>query len=140
MEGRQDQLQRRPLVLGMHIDRNAAAIVSHGDGVAVLVQLDRDGVGVTVEVFIDGVVHDFPDEVMQSLAVHAADIHRRPLADRFETFENGNVFGCVSGRTHQEASSMSKIEKCSQYCVYLCLCNSRNSPEITNQIRLVNGR
>ena len=60
-----------------------------------LCSVTRDGVGVAVEVFVDGVVDDFPDEVVQALAVHAADVHRRPLADGLQAFEDGDVFGGV---------------------------------------------
>ena len=77
----------------MHVDGDAAAIVGDGDGVAALVQRDGDGVGVAVEVFIDGVVDDFPDEVVQALGVGAADVHRRPLADRLQAFEDLNGRG-----------------------------------------------
>ena len=93
----QDQFQGRPLVLGMHVDGNAAAVVGDRDRVAALVQRDGDGVGVAIEIFIDGVIDDFPDEMVQPLAVHAADVHRRPLADRLEAFEDGDVFGGVCG-------------------------------------------
>ena len=59
------------------------------------------GVGVAVEVFIDGVIDDFPDEVVQPLAVDAADVHRRPLADRLQPFEDGDVFGGVGRGAHE---------------------------------------
>ena len=91
----QDQFQRRLLVLGVHVDGDAAAVVGDGDGVAGLVQRDGDGVGVAVEVFVDGVIDDFPDEVVQPLAVDAADVHRRPLADGLQAFEDGDVGGGV---------------------------------------------
>ena len=57
---------------------------------------------IAVEVFVDGVIDDFPDEVMQPLGVHAADVHRRPFAHGFQAFENGNVLGGVSGSTHRQ--------------------------------------
>src|SRR5262249_1710523 len=76
VEGGEDELEGGPLVLGMEIDGDAAAVVLHGDGVAVLVQRQRDGIGVAVEVFIDGVIDDFPDEVVQALAINAANVHR----------------------------------------------------------------
>ena len=60
-----------------------------------LVQRDGDRVGVAVEVFIDGVVDDFPDEMVQPLGVGRADVHRRPLADRLEAFEDRDVCGGV---------------------------------------------
>ena len=63
--------------------------------VAGLVQRDGDGVGVAVEVLVDGVVDDFPDEVVQPLGVDAADVHGRPLADRLQPFEDLDVFGAV---------------------------------------------
>ena len=84
----QDQFQRRLLVLGVHVHRDAAAVVGDGDGVAGLVQGDGDGVGVAVEVLVDGVIDDLPDEVVQPLGVDAADVHRRPLADRLQPFED----------------------------------------------------
>ncbi len=62
-----------------------------------LCSVTRDGVGVAVEVFVDGVVDDFPDEMVQPLAVDAADVHRRPFADGLEPFEDGDVGGGVAG-------------------------------------------
>src|SRR5206468_2125880 len=41
------------------------------------------------------VVQELPHEMMKARAVHAADVHARPLADGFEPFENLNVFGCI---------------------------------------------
>ena len=85
-------------MLGVHVDGDAAAVVGDRDGVAVLVQRDGDRVGVAVEVFVDGVIDDLPDEVVQALGVHAADVHRRPFADGLQPFEDGNVLGGVSRR------------------------------------------
>ena len=101
----QDQLQAGLLVLGMDVDRDAAAVVADGDGVAGLVQGDGDGVGVAVEVLVDGVIDDLPDEVVQALAVDAADVHRRPFADGLQAFEDledvlGGVFLRGGKRTH----------------------------------------
>jgi hypothetical protein len=61
------------------------------------VERDGDVVGVAVEVLVNGVVDDLPDEVVQALAVHAADVHRRAFADRLEAFEDGDVFGGIAG-------------------------------------------
>src|SRR5262249_7999451 len=71
----QDDLQAGLLQLGVDVDGDAAAVVLHGDGVAGLVQGDVDGVGVAVEVLVNGVVDDLPDEVVQPLAIDAADVH-----------------------------------------------------------------
>ena len=71
---------------------------SIGDGGAVGVQRDPDVRGVAVHRLVDGVVDDFPDEVMQSSRADAADVHARPLADGLQAFENGDVFrGVVRG-------------------------------------------
>ena len=67
----------------------------HGQRVAGLVQRDRDVVGVAVDVLVDGVVEDFPREVVQPLGVDAADVHGRPLADRLQPFEDLDVLRAV---------------------------------------------
>ena len=41
VERGEDQFEGRPLVLGVHINGDAAAVVADGDRVAVLVQRDR---------------------------------------------------------------------------------------------------
>jgi hypothetical protein len=64
------------------------------------VERNRNRIGIAVEIFIDGVIYDFPNEMVQPLAIHAPDIHRRPLADRFETLEDCDVFGGVRKRAH----------------------------------------
>ena len=73
----EDQLQRRALVLGVHVDRNAAPVVGDGDGLAVLVQRDRDAVAVAVHRLVDGVVEQLPEQMVQPGAVDAADVHAR---------------------------------------------------------------
>ena len=95
VQRREDQLQGRFAELGVHVHGDAAAIVTDRHRVARLVQRHRDAVGVTVEVFIDGVIDDFPDQMVQSLLVRIADIHRWPFAHRLESFEDGDVFGGV---------------------------------------------
>ena len=66
-----------------------------GDRLAVLVQRDGDACRVAVDGLVDGVVDDLPDEVVQAVAVDAADVHAGPFADRLEAFEDGDVFGGV---------------------------------------------
>ena len=93
----QHQLDAGFAIFRMHVHRNTAAVVGHGHGVAVLVERDGDGVGVAVEVLIHGVIDDLPDEMVQPLGVHAADVHGRAFADGFQAFENlegvgGGVF------------------------------------------------
>src|SRR5207249_12248594 len=48
----------------------------------------------------DGVVEDFPDEVMQPSRANAADVHAGTLSDRLQSFEDRDVFGGVVRRCH----------------------------------------
>src|SRR5579884_867899 len=96
----------------MQVHRDTPAVIGHGDGIAALVQRDRDRVGITVEVFIHGIVNNFPHEVVQSLAVHAADVHRRPFANRLKTFEDSNIFRSIGSRgTHDSFGLKSSAEE-----------------------------
>ena len=78
----------------MTIDRNAAAVVDHGDGV-VDVERDVDLGRVPGERFVDRVVDDLVDEVMQALRTGGADVHGWPLADGFQPFEHLDLVGAV---------------------------------------------
>src|SRR6185295_6662505 len=49
---------------------------------------------------VDGVVENFPDEVVEPGGPDASDIHAGPLANRLEALENGDVFGGVVRRCH----------------------------------------
>ena len=77
----------------MAIDRNAAAVVDDGDGI-VFVNGDVYFVRVAGHRFVDGVVHDFPDEVMQTHFAGRADVHRGTQAHGFKSAEHFNGF-CV---------------------------------------------
>ena len=77
-----------------HVDGNAAAVVDHGDGV-VDVNGDFDLVGMAGERFVDGVVHDFVDQVVQSHLAGRADVHRGTLAHGFHAAENFDGIGVV---------------------------------------------
>ncbi len=49
---------------------------------------------------VDGVVEDFPDEVVQPGRADAADVHAGALPDRLQTFENRDVFRRVVRGAH----------------------------------------
>src|SRR5580704_9164990 len=83
---------------GMPVDRNAAAVIDNRDRRSVGVQRDRDVLRIAVHRFVDGVVQDFPDEVVESGRSHPPDEHARTLADGLQPLENGDVFrGVVRG-------------------------------------------
>ena len=80
------------------VDRNAAAIVAHGDR-AVGVEHDLHRGGVTGKRLVDGVVDDLVDHVMQAGAVvGVADIHARPLAHGIEALQDPDRFRAVFDR------------------------------------------
>ena len=46
---------------------------------------------------IDGIVHHLVDEMVQTPRACGADIHPRPLPNRFQTFQNLDLLGAVGG-------------------------------------------
>src|SRR5262249_54383683 len=62
---------------------------------AVGVDGQLDGLGVTGERLVDRVVDHFVDEVVQPLRADPADVHVRPLADRFEALQDLDAFGRI---------------------------------------------
>ena len=74
-------LQRRFMLLRVHIYRNTTTVILHGDGV-ILVDMNRYLVAETGERLVDRVIHYLIHQVVQTLQRDIADIHRRPLAHR----------------------------------------------------------
>ena len=91
VERAEDRLDGRPFCLRMDVDRDAAAVVRDRHA-AVLLDPERDGRAVAVQRFVHGVVQRLPYEVVQAAHIGGADVHGRPLADRLQSFQNGNVF------------------------------------------------
>jgi hypothetical protein len=92
MERGQDHFQRGFAgILGVFIDRDAAAVVADGDasgGAGLFLQRDFDAVGVTGDRFVHGVVEHFGNEMVERAFIGAADIHAGAATDRFESFED----------------------------------------------------
>ena len=80
----------------MRIDRDAAAVVGHGEE-AVGFDLDLDEMRVAGERLVHGVVDHLGEQVMQRLLVGAADIHARPPAHRLEPLQHLDVLGGIAG-------------------------------------------
>jgi hypothetical protein len=66
MQGGQNQLEGGLSMGGMEVHWDASPVVLNGDGATVSVQGDPDDVRMAVDYFIDGVVYDFPNEVVQA--------------------------------------------------------------------------
>ena len=83
--------------------RLAADVLVHGNATAVVdhchrtvdVDGDVDLVAETRQRLVDRVVDHLVDEVMQSGWSGRPDVHRRPLADRFQTLENLDLVRAV---------------------------------------------
>jgi len=97
VEGGQDHLHTRDLVLGVDVDRDPAAIVADGDG-AIDVDGDLDLVAMSGEMLVDGVVQDLRDAVVEGAFIGAADVHARLLADSLESFEFAQLGGVICAR------------------------------------------
>jgi hypothetical protein len=80
------QLQGGHLVLDVHIDRNAAAVILNGDG-TVAMEAHADVFAVPREGLVDGVVDNFKDTVMEAAFVGITDVHIGPFADPFQTLQ-----------------------------------------------------
>ena len=82
------------LVVLLHpVDRNTPAVILDHER-AVLVDDDCDPGAEPGKCFVNRVVDDLVDEVVQAAGIGAADVHRRTLPDRGESFENRDM-GCI---------------------------------------------
>ena len=73
---RKDDLDAGDAQLRMSIHRDAASVVLN-DGAAVRKECHADGVGIEIGGFVDGVVDNFPQQLMQSPLPRCTDIHAR---------------------------------------------------------------
>jgi hypothetical protein len=96
VEHGEHDLRGRPLLLLVHVDGDAAAVVGDRDAV-VRVDRDLDVVALTGQGLVDGVVHDLVDEVVKAAGPGGSDVHAGALADGLEALEHGDVLGSVGG-------------------------------------------
>ena len=89
-----DDLERGTARLRLNVDRNAAAVIHNGDGVA-LVDRHLNFRAVARKRFVDGVIHNFIDKVVQAAHRRRADVHARALAHRLKPLENLNFRGVI---------------------------------------------
>ena len=89
-----DDLERGAPRLRLNVDRNAAAVIHNGDGVA-LVDRHFNFRAVARKCLVNGVIHNFVNEVVQAARGRGADVHARALAHRLKPLENLNFRGVV---------------------------------------------
>ncbi len=78
----------------MHIHGDPAAVISDGNTV-VAVNNNIDLFGMASERFVDGIIHDFIDQVVQTAHADVADIHRGAFTDRLHPLKDLDAFGAV---------------------------------------------
>src|SRR6185437_7039962 len=79
----------------MTVDRDAAAVVVHGDGI-VGVDGNVDRVTVAGERLVDRVVHHLVYQVVQPVLAGRPDVHAGALAHRIQSFQDLDRVGLVS--------------------------------------------
>ena len=94
MEDRQDDFDGRLADL-MHGHRDTAAIIDDSDAV-VFLDSDFDVRTIAGQGFVDTVIDDFIDQMMKAPCRCTADVHPRPFADGFQSFQYLNLFGTIS--------------------------------------------
>ncbi len=94
VQDREDDLNRGNARLMVDPDRDAAAVVGHGDG-PVPVQRHLNMVAGSGQSLVHRVVHDFIDEVMETPKRGRTDIHAGALPDCFKTLQDLNGIAAV---------------------------------------------
>ena len=74
---------------GVHPDGDASTVVDDLDA-TVFEEGDLDLAGVAGHGLVDGVVDDFPDQVVETAFTGGTDVHTRSLTNGFESLEDGD--------------------------------------------------
>ena len=86
MQHRHHHFQRATFFLRVHIGRNPSAVIP--DRNRIILENSHFHMGtVTGQGFVYGVVHYFIDQMVQTPHIHIADVHRRPFAHGFQSFQ-----------------------------------------------------
>ena len=100
-----DDLYARDLGLGVDVGGNAAPVVLYGRA-AVLIDAHVDPVAIPVRRLVDGVVHDLPEDVVQSAHARGTDIHAGAQAHRVQPLQNGDIARIVMLLCHSRPFKM----------------------------------
>src|SRR5579864_4122122 len=79
-----DDFRRRHAFLGVHVHRNAAAVVDYTKRI-VFADGDIDFGAESGQRLVDSVVHDLVDQVVQTHFAGGSDVHRRAEAHGLQT-------------------------------------------------------
>jgi hypothetical protein len=101
-------LDGRLVLLGVHVDRDAAAVVDDAHP-AVGEESNLDLGGVAGHRLVDGVVNDLPHAVVETGRTGAADVHAGALPNGVEPFQHLHAVGPVrAGCLRHESMSFSE--------------------------------
>ena len=103
-----DDLNSGLVLGGVLIHGNTAAIILYANSTISLDGHVNFG-GVAGERFVDRVIYDLVDQVVQTALSGRANVHAGALANRFQTFQHGNIgctvfmllFRCILFRCHE---------------------------------------
>ncbi len=90
-----NDFEGRDFLFGVFFDRDASAVVGHGDGF-IFADFDNNVVAEAAHGLVDGVVDYFVDHVVEAALAGVADIHRGSASDRLESFEDLDGGGVVA--------------------------------------------
>ena len=109
MQHGHDDLCRRAPLFGVNVDRNAATVVTHCDG---LVGVDDHlhAVTMTRQCLVDCVVDDFKNHVMQAgPVIGVTDVHARALTHRVKSLQDLDFTGIVDFVLRHDRSRCSSL-------------------------------
>ena len=78
----------------LHVHGNTAAVIRHGDNITGLDD-HVDFRAVACQRLVNGVVHDFVHQMMQTGAGRGADIHTRTFPDGLQSLQHLNLTGVI---------------------------------------------
>ena len=90
-----NQLDTRYMQLWMLVHRHAAAVIPHRGG-AILMQRNGDLGRIAGQRLVDAIVHDFPQQMMQSAYAGGADVHARTHPNGVQPFQHLDFSSVVS--------------------------------------------
>ena len=96
VQHRHHHFQRTAFFLGVHIGGDTAAIVAYRNGI-ILVNGHLHMGAVARQGLVDGVVHHFIHQMVQTPHVYVADIHGGTLAHGLQSLQYLNVLGGIVG-------------------------------------------
>src|SRR5579862_6153141 len=102
MELREDDRERRKLLILHDVDRDAGAPVLDRHRM-VGMERDLDAVVAPRKGLVDGVVDDLVDEMVEAPEPRRADVHARAEPDRLESFQDGDVLCGIACSSHEKS-------------------------------------